>query len=63
MENVLDQIMQADGAALSDILLTVRKRYGELYPDWEFSLLSVPKVDNRNEIIENTIHLLKKQKI
>ena len=46
-----------------DILLTaVLARYGELYPDWEISTISIRRAEDRAEQIDRTIRMLQRMK-
>ena len=58
MKNLLDQIAHIDEYHINEILNAVLERYGQLYPDWEISTLSIHKDQNRNHQIDRTIELL-----
>ena len=58
MENLLEQIAHINEYHINEILNAVLERYGQLYPDWEISTLSIHKDQNRNQQIDRTIELL-----
>ena len=62
MENLIAQIGRADGAQIEKLLNAVLRRYGELYPDWEVSTVTVEKTQNRSEQLDLIIALLEKMK-
>ena len=62
MENLIAQIGRADGAQIEKLLNAVLQRYGELYPDWEVSTVTVEKTQNRSEQLDRIIALLEKMK-
>jgi hypothetical protein len=62
MENLIAQIARADGAQIEKLLNAVLRRYGELYPDWEVSTVTVEKTQNRSEQLDRIIALLEKMK-
>ena len=62
MCDVIEEIARSDSEALELILQAVLRRYTELYPDWEVSLISLHREDDRNAQIESTIALLQKMK-
>ena len=62
MENLIAQIGRADGAQIEKLLNAVLRRYGELYPDWEVSTVTVEKTQNRSEQLDRIIALLEKMK-
>jgi len=41
IEELLDRILCANAEELTSIIDTVRERFGELWPDWELTTLSV----------------------
>lgn len=62
MNDLLRQIAQVKESEIADVLLTVLRRYGELFPDWEVSTISINKYENRNEQIDQIIQMLEKMK-
>ena len=62
MEEATRIISQADVETLETILKAVLGRYGELFPEWEISVISLPKGDARNEQIDRIIDLFHKMK-
>ena len=62
MLDLLDAIKKANGEEMDEILKTVLFRFGELYPEWEISTVSVLKSEDRNEQLDRMIMLLQKMK-
>ena len=62
MLDLLDAIKKANGEEMDEILKTVLFRFGELYPEWEISTVSVLKSEDRNEQLDRMITLLEKIK-
>ena len=63
MLDLLDAIKKANGEEMDEILKTVLFRFGELYPEWEISTISVSKSEDRNEQLDRMITLLEKMKV
>ena len=62
MRWLLQRIREAKTEDIQDILQAVLERYRELYPDWDISILSLDKREDRNEQLERTVALLEKMK-
>ena len=62
MLDLLDAIKKANREEMDEILKTVLYRFGELYPEWEISTVSVLKSEDRNEQLDRIIMLLQKMK-
>ena len=62
MLDLLDAIKKVNGEEMDEILKTVLYRFGELYPEWEISTISVLKSEDRNEQLDRMIMLLQKMK-
>ena len=58
MDELLSRIAQANDVEIGDILTAVLQRYGELFPEWEVSTLSLKKDTDRNRQIDETIQML-----
>lgn len=58
MLDLLDAIKKANGEEMDEILKTVLFRFGELYPEWEISTVSVLKSEDRNEQLDKMIKVL-----
>ena len=54
LSKVLEFIRQADDSQISTIIQALVSRYGEVYPDWDVTFLSLPKNDpeERKNIID-----------
>ena len=61
LTQVLKFIQQADDGQVSEIIQAIVARYGEVYPDWDVTFLSLPKNNptERENIIQ---HFLKSVK-
>lgn len=55
-------IQQADSVEIESLLELVLRRYGELFPDWEISTVSVEKSADRNEQLDRMIAMLQGMK-
>ena len=62
MEELLVAIAVSDEEAIEELLRAVRKRYAELFPDWELSMISVKKNADKNEQLDKFIALLQNLK-
>ena len=60
--SILEQIHNAKPEEMNDILLSVQRRYRELFPEWEVHILSLEKAVDKNEQIDAAIALLEKMK-
>lgn len=62
MSDLVKAIGQADETQIEDILQAVLRRYGELFPDWDVSTVSLSKSEDRNEQLDRIIGVLQKMK-
>lgn len=62
MQDLLSEIMSADSEMLNQILDTAVRRFHILHPDWDLQTLSLPRGDDRNDLIDRTILLLENLK-
>ena len=67
MEEILRKVSTANEEETEMLLTAVLARYGELYPDWEISTISLLRGEDRAEQLDRTIRMLeymkKRQKI
>ncbi len=62
LDDVLNAIWDADAQDLENILRTAPARYGELFPGWELSLISVEKEEDRGAQLDRMIAILNQMK-
>lgn len=62
MIDLVEEISNAKAEDLERILRAVLDRYGELFPDWEVSTISLQKTGDRNAQIDQHIQLLTRLK-
>ena len=62
MNNLTEKIAQVDGVEIEKILHAVRRRYAELFPDWEVIVISIEKSVDRNEQLDRMIAMLENMK-
>ena len=62
MTDLVQQIYKATEEELQDIWTAVRMRYGEVFPDWEITMISVEKIGDRNGQIDRMIKNLESMK-
>lgn len=62
MFDLVEEISKAKAEDLEGILRAVLARYGELFPDWEVTTISVQKTGDRNAQIDQHIQLLTRLK-
>lgn len=62
MVHLLIRIAQADEVEIEKLLEAVLHRYGELFPEWEISTISLQKNDDRNAQLDRIIALLQAMK-
>ncbi len=60
--DILPMILAADAESMDAILKAVIDRYLQIYPDWEISVITVEKTQNRNEQLDRMIAILNKMK-
>ena len=56
------KIAQADAEVVETLLAAVLARYGELYPEWEISTVSVRKDEDKTKQIDAIIRRLEYMK-
>ena len=62
MADVLQEISRAQDEELQEMMTALIKRYEEVFPAWELSVISIEKTGDRNEQIDRVIELLEKMK-
>ena len=62
MERMLPRIAGANEEEVEILLAAVLARYGELYPDWEISTISLRKDEDRAKQLDRTIRMLESMK-
>ena len=62
MTKTIQEISQAQDFEIEEMMTALLKRYRELYPDWEVSVISLEKKDDRNRQIDEVIQFLEKLK-
>ena len=62
MEGLLKRISAANEDEVEVLLKAVLARYGQLYPDWEISTISVRRDRDRAKQLDNTIRMLEQMK-
>ena len=62
MKTLTEQIAQLRDTEIGDVLSAVVLRYGELFPDWEISTISLKKSEDRNQQIDRMIQMLMQMK-
>lgn len=60
--SIYDEINDADGEEITEILDIVLHRYKQLYPQWSVSVVSIDKCEDKNEQIDRMIAVLEKMK-
>ena len=60
--NLINEINNAKPEDMNDILLTVRRRYLELFPGWDLMLISLEKNADKNAQLDQIIKLLQQMK-
>ena len=63
MYNLTEKIAQVDGMEIEKIFHAVRKRYAELFPGWEVTMISIEKNADRNDQLDGMIAMLQNMKI
>ncbi len=58
-----EYIKNAKPEELEDILKAVLARYGQVYPDWEVTVISLEKAEDRTEQLDRIIAMLEKMKL
>ena len=62
MADLVKQIENASDIEINDIWFAVKKRYSELFPDWEIIMVPIEKPKNINEQLDNLICFLERLK-
>ena len=62
MREIIQAISQARDSEVEEMMMALIKRYKELFPDWELSIVAVEKTGDRNAQIDKVIELLEKLK-
>lgn len=62
MKEILEKIGSADENQIQTLLMAVLRRYGQLYPDSEISVISLEKNGNQNSQLDDMIRLLQNMK-
>ena len=55
---MLEEIGEADGCEVEELLKAFVQRYAVLYPDWELGVISLKKTMDRNEQLDGMIRIL-----
>ena len=55
---MLEEIREADGCEVEELLKAFVQRYAVLYPDWELGVISLKKTMDRNEQLDGMIRIL-----
>lgn len=63
MHQLIAEIAQATDSEIGELLKAVIHRYSELFPNWEICTLSLEKANDRNEQLDQAIHLLEALKV
>ena len=59
---IYDYIDNLERDEIADILDAVLFRYRQLYPEWDISLITVDKREDKNEQLDRVIQLLQNMK-
>lgn len=62
MQELIKAIEKLNEYEIEETLQAVLRRYGELFPDWEVSTISLQKNEDRIEQLDRTIAFLEKMK-
>ena len=62
MLDLLQEIAQVDEVEIQEILRAVQRRYGQLFPDWELSVITLQKSADPKVQLDRIIELLQKIK-
>ena len=62
VQKILGAIASATTDQLPLLLDAIVKRYREVFPDWEITIISIDKLSDRNEQIDRMINLLETSK-
>ncbi len=61
--DILGRVCNANAEEIEMILNTAITRYSQIYPDWEISVITVEKTQNRNDQLDRMIGILNKMKL
>lgn len=56
--DIYEMINETGKEEIADVLDSVLFRYKQLFPDWEISVVSIDKTGDKNEQLNNMIHLI-----
>ena len=62
MHILLSEIAKVGGTEIQELLNAVLRRYAELFPDWEISMISIEKQADRNQQLDSIIKVLQRMK-
>ena len=62
MQQLMEKIAHLEAGQIGEVLDSVLERYGELFPNWEISTISLDKTRDRNEQLSRVIALLESMK-
>ena len=62
MTKTIQEISQARDFEIEEMMTALLKRYKEVFPNWEVSVVSIEKTGDRNKQIDEVIQLLEKLK-
>lgn len=60
--DIYEMINETGKEEIADVLDSVLFRYKQLFPDWEISVVSIDKTGDKNEQLNNMIHLIQNMK-
>ena len=63
MMGLYDYIDNLEKNEIGDVLDAVLFRYRELYPQWDISLITVDKREDKNEQLDAVIQMLQNMKV
>ncbi|MBQ3252456.1 MAG: hypothetical protein IJB02_04365 [Oscillospiraceae bacterium] len=58
MADLTKLIAKASADEISGIWQPLLNRYKELFPDWDITILTIEKTQDRNKQIDNLIHIM-----
>lgn len=62
MTKIIQAISQARDFEVEEMMTALLKRYGEVFPNWQVSIISIEKTRDRNKQIDKVIRFLEKLK-
>ena len=62
MGDLIGEIAKTDAVQIEEVMRAVVKRYGELFPDWEVSMISLDRKADRSKQIDEMIAMLQSMK-